>query len=148
MTLEEQKKLVAEFQQKFDASTDPELWVKLIEEEVSEVEDALAALLKEMADLEYVGAGLSNLYSCEDLSPELQARVQKAVDRVTHAEEVCSRIWDARSAVRAEGFKRVHASNMSKLDPETGQPIRREDGKIMKGPAYQPPVLIDLIRKE
>ena len=43
-----------------------------------------------------------------------------------------------------EAFKRVHESNMSKLD-ENGQPIYREDGKVMKGPNYKPPVLDDLI---
>ena len=40
--------------------------------------------------------------------------------------------------------KRVHESNLSKLD-EYGQPIRREDGKILKGPHYEPPNLKDLI---
>lgn len=32
----------------------------------------------------------------------------------------------------------VHASNMTKLDA-AGQPIRRADGKILKGPDYRPP---------
>ena len=35
-------------------------------------------------------------------------------------------------------FKTVHDSNMSKLDDD-GKPIRREDGKILKGPNYYPP---------
>ena len=43
-----------------------------------------------------------------------------------------------------EALHRVHESNMSKLDKE-GKPIRREDGKILKGPNYKPPNLIDLI---
>ena len=43
-----------------------------------------------------------------------------------------------------EAFKRVHESNMSKLDEE-GNPIRREDGKILKGPNYQAPDLRDLV---
>jgi predicted HAD superfamily Cof-like phosphohydrolase len=43
-----------------------------------------------------------------------------------------------------EAFKRVHESNMSKLDEE-GKPIRREDGKILKGPNYQAPDLRDLV---
>ena len=43
-----------------------------------------------------------------------------------------------------EALHRVHDSNMSKLDKE-GKPIRREDGKILKGPNYKPPNLIDLI---
>lgn len=43
-----------------------------------------------------------------------------------------------------EAFKRVHESNMSKLD-DNGNPIRREDGKILKGPNYQAPDLRDLV---
>lgn len=43
-----------------------------------------------------------------------------------------------------EAFTRVHQSNMSKLG-EYGQPIYRDDGKVLKGPNYQPPYLGDLI---
>jgi predicted HAD superfamily Cof-like phosphohydrolase len=43
-----------------------------------------------------------------------------------------------------EAFKRVHESNMSKLD-ENDKPIYREDGKILKGPNYAPPTLKDLL---
>jgi predicted HAD superfamily Cof-like phosphohydrolase len=34
-------------------------------------------------------------------------------------------------------FHEVHRSNMSKLG-EDGQPIKREDGKVLKGPNYTP----------
>jgi len=43
-----------------------------------------------------------------------------------------------------EAMARIHRSNMSKLD-ENGKPVYREDGKVMKGPNYQPPYLNDLI---
>ena len=43
-----------------------------------------------------------------------------------------------------EALNRVHKSNMSKLDDD-GKPIYREDGKVLKGPNYQPPDLSDLI---
>ena len=43
-----------------------------------------------------------------------------------------------------EALDRVHHSNMSKLDEE-GNPIRREDGKVLKGPNYEPPYLSDLV---
>ena len=42
-----------------------------------------------------------------------------------------------------EALDRVHKSNMSKLG-EDGKPIYREDGKVLKGPNYQPPTLEDL----
>ena len=47
--------------------------------------------------------------------------------------------WDLDKAM-----DRVHKSNMSKLDEE-GNPIYREDGKVLKGPNYQPPDLSDLV---
>ena len=42
-----------------------------------------------------------------------------------------------------EALNRVHGSNLSKLDEE-GNPIYREDGKVLKGPNYEPPNLEDL----
>ena len=50
-----------------------------------------------------------------------------------------SQDWDLDEAMR-----RVHQSNMSKLD-EYGKPIRRDDGKVLKGPMYAPPNLKDLV---
>lgn len=47
--------------------------------------------------------------------------------------------WDLQTA-----FNRVHRSNLSKLG-EDGKPIRREDGKVIKGPNYYEPSLIDLV---
>jgi predicted HAD superfamily Cof-like phosphohydrolase len=41
-------------------------------------------------------------------------------------------------------FNRVHQSNMSKLDPD-GNPIYREDGKVIKSSCYEPPKLMDLV---
>lgn len=43
-----------------------------------------------------------------------------------------------------EAMDRVHKSNMSKLGLD-GRPIRRNDGKVLKGPNYQPPNLSDLV---
>lgn len=47
--------------------------------------------------------------------------------------------WDLDTALT-----RVFESNMSKLGPD-GKPIRREDGKILKGPDYREPNLEDLV---
>ena len=43
-----------------------------------------------------------------------------------------------------EAFRRVHRSNMSKVD-ENGEPQYREDGKLLKGERYSPPFLRDLV---
>ena len=42
-----------------------------------------------------------------------------------------------------EALNRVHESNLSKLDDD-GNPIYRDDGKVLKGPNYKPPDLSDL----
>ena len=47
--------------------------------------------------------------------------------------------WDLDEAMR-----RIHRSNMSKLGLDK-KPIRRADGKVLKGPNYQPPNLKDLV---
>ena len=43
-----------------------------------------------------------------------------------------------------EALYRVHQSNMTKLD-DSGKPIFREDGKVLKGPNYKEPNLNDLV---
>jgi predicted HAD superfamily Cof-like phosphohydrolase len=45
-----------------------------------------------------------------------------------------------------EIFNEIHRSNMSKLD-EWGQPIYREDGKVLKGPNYSPPDIAGIIAR-
>ena len=47
--------------------------------------------------------------------------------------------WDLEEALH-----RVHKSNMSKLGLD-GKPIRRVDGKVLKGPNYAPPEMNDLV---
>lgn len=42
-----------------------------------------------------------------------------------------------------EALQRVYDSNLSKL--VDGKPLKREDGKVLKGPNYRPPSLIDLV---
>lgn len=42
-------------------------------------------------------------------------------------------------------FAEVHRSNMSKLD-EDGNPIYREDGKVLKGPNFTEPNLKEIVK--
>jgi len=56
---------------------------------------------------------------------------------------VCYQFAAARGWNLDLAMTRVFESNMSKL--VDGKPLRREDGKVLKGPNYQPPVLDDLI---
>jgi predicted HAD superfamily Cof-like phosphohydrolase len=45
-----------------------------------------------------------------------------------------------------EVFAEIHRSNMSKMGMD-GKPVRREDGKIMKGPGYTPPDIEFILMK-
>ena len=45
-----------------------------------------------------------------------------------------------------EVFDEIHRSNLSKLD-ENGNPIYREDGKVIKGPNYFPPDIKKIMKK-
>lgn len=72
--------------------------------------ETLAAMMKELADVQYILSGMVVTFGMP-------------ADRV---------------------FERVHQSNMSKLGHD-GKPVRRDDGKVMKGPNYHPPALDDLI---
>jgi predicted HAD superfamily Cof-like phosphohydrolase len=104
----------------------------LIREEIDEVAKAYMELLKELTDLEYVLVGatakgvheypediVNNLYAFEHLYQAIPTPILN------------------------EAFKRVHKSNMSKLT--NGKLEKRPDGKVLKGPNYQPPDLKDLV---
>lgn len=65
-------------------------------------------------------------------------------DLVQIAKEACDVVWTAIDVLVAHGidfnaaFTEVARSNRSKIGPN-GEISRREDGKIQKGPFYQPP---------
>lgn len=99
------------------------LQLNLIAEEFKEVQEAAYE----------VAHGITNKRAKEHLLKELADLVY-----------VCHQMAAAFNWDLGEAYMRVHESNMSKLD-ENGQPIRREDGKILKGPNYFTPSLIDLV---
>lgn len=74
---------------------------------------------------------------------ELKARVD---DRKEFLDSIADQVVTGIGAAYCAGMKgaaacdRVNTSNWSKFD-ENGQPIRDINGKITKGPNYQPPVL-------
>lgn len=130
------EQLVAEFYEAAGVTQTPETHFALIREEAREVREAAQALLKEIADLEYVLAG---------------AVVQGAITEDTEEAELADllmKVMDIAELVnpdvRLEVFKRVHESNMSKL--VDGKAVRDpETGKILKGPTYKAPDLSDLV---
>lgn len=49
--------------------------------------------------------------------------------------------------LESDAMAEVHASNMSKLGAD-GKPVLREDGKVLKGPAFRRPDLAQFLPQE
>lgn len=131
--------MVQEFHDAFGLNeTKPEFWAGMIREEINEVQEALAELLKEACDVAYVVSGYLISLKGENVSSDHEALLDEGTQVLIAARALFS---DQRLT---EAFNRVHESNMSKLG-EDGKPIYREDGKVLKGPNYKPPHLLDLV---
>lgn len=89
-----------------------ELYIKLVEEEYDELGDARAA-----------NDSVEELDACCDL---IWVTIGYAL----------SRGWDISGA-----FNEVARSNMSKIDPNTGKVIKRDDGKVLKPVTFSSPEL-------
>lgn len=145
-------KIQREFISAMGANRDFVWWADtLITEETKELKEAFEAeeqnmdhIFKEIGDLIYVVAGFYNtqpVFPQEVVDKETAERLSDILDV---AEQVLSEISKSLRIpvpIMALAFEIVHASNMSKLNPETGKPDRREDGKILKGPNYHPPTM-------
>ena len=87
----------------------------------------------------------------EEFDELMEAHINEDVvaDRIHTLKElvdlvfVCYQYAVARNWNLDTAMKRVFESNMSKF--VDGKPLRREDGKILKGPDYKPPFLNDLV---
>lgn len=96
--------------------------LNLISEEYAELNEAFVAVI---ADLQNKRAK--------------EACLKEVADLVYTSFQFCATAgWDLDVAL-----DRTHHSNMSKL--VDGKPLKREDGKVLKGPNYKPPTLIDLV---
>lgn len=142
---------VGDFIYAFGASLDPRLWIRLVDEELKELYAEVPGTtnhLKELADLLYVSCGLTLTATDHvgSLMPEEErTKVVKQQSQVQRA--LSEYLLYYGEDVFAEAFDRVHNSNMSKLGVD-GKPIKRDDGKVLKGPNYKEPDLTDLVRKE
>ena len=92
--------------------------------------------------------GLINEESCEFLQaaeecfadPEDPKLRESLIKELSDLVFVCYQFAAAYSIDLDEAMFRVFESNLSKLDDD-GQPIFREDGKVLKGPNYKEPDL-------
>ena len=71
-----------------------------------------------------------------------RARVE-ALKELADLVYVCYQFAAAAGWDLDEALDRVHQSNLSKL--VDGKPLKREDGKVLKGPNYKKPNLDDLV---
>jgi predicted HAD superfamily Cof-like phosphohydrolase len=87
----------------------------------------------------------------EEFNELLEAHINEDTDKdkIHTLKELADLVFVCYQYAVARGWnldialKRVFESNMSKF--VDGKPLRREDGKILKGPNYQPPFLDDLV---
>ncbi len=103
-----------------------ELRQKLINEEVAELNVEIDALIAELS-------------STGTIKNETKLKMYKELADLQY---VLSGMVVALSIPMEQIFERVHQSNMSKL--VDGKPLKRSDGKVLKGPNYKKPDLSDL----
>lgn len=134
------------------------LRVSLIKEEANEL-DAAASDIEELdalVDLAYVVYGAYYALGIPMIDPEHIEEAKTldctkadiidlcAVEKETIDQDldgILTFIYSYTKDINFEGaFREVHRSNMSKLGTD-GRPVRRLDGKILKGPNYSPPNL-------
>jgi predicted HAD superfamily Cof-like phosphohydrolase len=125
---------VREFQQATDMAVNApydvsllELRQKLINEEASELNVEINTLISELKD-----GGVCRAETLLRFYKEL-ADLQYVLSGTVVSFGIPMR----------EVFRRVHQSNMSKL--VDGKPLKRADGKTLKGPNYKKPDLTDLL---
>lgn len=150
----EMEKTLAEFIKTFSGSLDSRMWFNLVKEEHDELLHELSQdpidkvkVLKEFTDLLYVVQGFMLVIpeSIELLVSEEE--IEEMTGMLDFAYSTASKVSDMFSKeVMSEALRRVHKSNMSKLGVD-GVPIRRGDGKILKGPNYKLAILDDLIEE-
>jgi predicted HAD superfamily Cof-like phosphohydrolase len=113
------------------------LRLKLLAEEFTETVEAAGDLFKANESVqmypELIRSTLQQRQAAEHLLKEL-------ID----LQYIVVGVFDSFGVDMDEAFRRVHASNMSKLGDDD-KPVYRDDGKVMKGPNYTPPTLTDLV---
>jgi len=152
--------LQREFISSMDANRDFVWWAKtLITEETKELNEAyekkelsdenMAHIFKELGDVIYVVAGFYNtmpVYAPEIVDVETNQRLQDILDAAATAVSTVTQKLRIPLPMVVSAFEVVHDSNMSKLNNE-GKPIRREDGKILKGPNYKAPDMTGIVNE-
>ncbi len=135
--MKSREELIKDFHQAFGQNVCAEPTVELLELRRTLIGEEVKELF---ADID---TAIAHLKEGKDVPQEVYANMLKELADV---QVVLSGTSVALKPLQAleEAFNRVHASNMSKLG-EDGKPIMRADGKVLKGPNYVPPDLVDLV---
>lgn len=111
--------------------------------------DDRVALRLRLIDEEYkeVRSELTNILEKQRYGHEISGQSQRLADLAKELSDLIYVIYGCALEFGLDldrALAIVHTSNMSKLG-EDGKPIRREDGKILKGPNYKPADLSELV---
>ena len=127
--------VVKEFHEVMSHPVNAEWTPRLLDLRMSLVQEELLEINDEIVEI-YVG-----LQSGDYPTVQQKARLLKEMADLQY---VLSGMAVCLGLPLQNAFSRVHESNMSKLGDD-GKPVLREDGKVLKGPNYLPPTLLDLI---
>ena len=125
---------VSRFQKAMEQPIDTELSSKqlilrmsFIDEEVQELRDEVLTAVKELEETKAV-------------SHQVHVNLLKELGDVMY---VASGFAVTFGLPISRAFDRIHESNMSKM--VDGKALKNDEGKVMKGPNYRPPILDDLV---
>jgi len=134
ITMNARENQVRRFQKAMEQPIDTELSSKqlilrmsFIDEEVKELRDEVLTAVKELEETKAV-------------SHQVHVNLLKELGDVMY---VASGFAVTFGLPISRAFDRIHESNMSKM--VDGKAIKNDEGKVMKGPNYRPPILGDLV---
>ena len=122
---------------------------KLWNEECEELIEAISKkdkvqILDAIVDMMYIRIGmLLEHYSGDTMVVRL---VIERDTEISNCREYFTKHFGYNLKLLEDTFKEVHRSNLSKLD-ENGEPIFREDGKVMKSNLFSEPDLKSILEK-
>ena len=131
------EQMIKEFHEAFDAAIQEEPTIELVNLRRKLIEEEATELI----------LALDNIAACLEQGIEIKKEDWiETLDGMADLQVVLSGTCVALKPLFNfhKAFLRVHESNMSKLGAD-GKPILRDDGKVLKGPNYKPPVLEDLV---
>ena len=132
-TMEEYEKQVLECHQAMEMAINDKFSIPLLELRQRLLNEEMSELNAEMDNL------INELKTSGQTTAESRAKMLKELADLQY---VLSGMVISLGLPMQEAFARVHKSNMSKL--VDGKPLKRADGKFLKGPNYQPPYLQDI----